>query len=158
MGKIVFEGEQRLKNEADFGNIVQTVRRNKVLCNTLLDKDTYAALKLQQCKLLDFPSETPLAKKMFVADDSEINNEPSIQDLRDYAQLQQVDSARTSTDEKSPNTPGLPTAKPSLANIVVESDLETRIGAILNKNMVSETHCKVKSLQLMKKSKEIPSD
>ena len=87
LGKIVFEGEQRLKNEADFGNLVQIVRRNKVVGQSLLDKDSYMAMKFQQCKLLEFPTETPPTKKMFVADDSNINNEASIQDLRDYAQL-----------------------------------------------------------------------
>ena len=40
-GKIIYEGEQRLKNEADFGNIVQTVRRNKVLAQTMIEKENY---------------------------------------------------------------------------------------------------------------------
>lgn len=86
LGKIVFEGEQRIKNEADFGNLIQIIRRGRVLSQCLLDKESFFAMKLQRGKLLDAPQEqeTPSGKKMFIDDDSEINNEASIQDLRDY--------------------------------------------------------------------------
>ena len=60
-GKIIYEGEQKLKNDADLGNMISNVRKSKVMVQSLLDRDTYTYLKYQQCKFIDVV-ENPLAK------------------------------------------------------------------------------------------------
>ena len=60
-GKIIYEGEQKLKNDADLGNIISNVRKSKVMVQSLLDRDTYTYLKYQQCKFIDVV-DTPNAK------------------------------------------------------------------------------------------------
>ena len=127
-GKIIYEGEQRLKNEADLGNIVQNVRKNRVLAQSILDKENYVLMKYQQHKFIDVAENTQRPK--YTNEDSQVNNQPSLDDIRDYQQVLQVDTARPS---------GFGT-----------SDMEMRINTLLSQNVMRENICKAQSIKQLK--------
>lgn len=116
-GKIIWEGEQRLKNEADIGNIVQAVRKNKVLSSSILDKDNYVLMKYQQHKFIDVAEGTNRHK--YTKEDSQVNNQPSLDDMRDFMQCDGQ----------------------------VGGDLEMRMHAILSQNVMKEHICKAQNIK-----------
>ena len=83
-------------NEADIGNMLQAVRKSKIISSTVLDNRAYTDLKYQYCKLIDIVDlNTSQAK--YVDLDSEINNEASLDNVRDYISIQNH-NAETQTE------------------------------------------------------------
>lgn len=132
-GKIIYEGEQKLKNDADLGNMISNVRKSKVMVQSLLDRDTYTYLKYQQCKFIDVV-ETPNAK--YTDLNSQCNNVPSIDDARDYIQLP-FDSARESVTAKGKGKGGK-TPTPDLFSVGAAQGIEMRMTQGLTQGVIKE--------------------
>lgn len=73
---------------------MQNVRKNRVLAQSILDKENYVLMKYQQHKFIDVAENTQRPK--YTNEDSQVNNQPSLDDIRDYQQVLQVDTARPS--------------------------------------------------------------
>ena len=44
-GKIIHEGNQKLRNDGDVGNIIQGARKATIMTQAVLDKDAYLLMK-----------------------------------------------------------------------------------------------------------------
>lgn len=70
-GKIIYEGEQRLKSDADLGNVLSQLRTANTVASCLLSKDGALMMKYQQTKLIDIVEN---ANPRFADLDSEVHN------------------------------------------------------------------------------------
>jgi hypothetical protein len=77
-----------LKNDADIGNLLQMIRKSNIFTSSMLDKDTYCLMKYQQNKFIDIADTNQIGPQNRFTDlDSNVNNHPSIEDVRDYVHL-----------------------------------------------------------------------
>lgn len=111
-GKIIYEAEQRIKNEADFGNIVSSSRKSRIMSQTMLDSNTYTLMKYQQCKFIDVVEQKDFRKIRHTDLDSQINNNASVDDVRDFLCVQNIDRDNTATSKKDKKTKGKSTKQP----------------------------------------------
>ena len=91
-----------------------------MLCNSILSRDEQVLMKYQANKLIDLV-EPNLVK--FTEKDSEVNNQPSIDDIHDYNAIPNQDTARSSVYQAS---------KKGEKVTAAGSDIELKIGTFLS--------------------------
>ena len=154
-GKIIYEAEQRIKNEADFGNIVSSSRKSRIMSQTMLDSNTYTLMKYQQCKFIDVVEEKDFRKIRHTDLDSQVNNNASVDDVRDFLCVPNIDRDNTATSKKGGKTKGKSTKQPQETRYTpgAESELQYRIRNTLSHGVVKEATTSAKNINMVRFNK-----
>lgn len=141
-GKIIYEGEVKLRQDGDIGNVLQQLRNAYTTALFLLNKDGALLLKLQHAKMIDIVE--PVNVKFNEAD-SEANNQPSLEDMRDFynmftlegAKIDNVGAAPASKGEKGKNKKQAPEEAEVTPGNVIGHEVEMRVNNFLNAGVLS---------------------